>query len=669
MQQFRGTERFDDIRSFLVGLPALLLSVAVIAYAVDSYLPKQLFTNLVLGLSLTAYFLHRARQSWDGTTGTSYPRLLALVLLGLAAISIFSVGYVQFVFDRWLESGAFLVYNNADIVVGALLITLVTIVTADKFGWILGALVVVTILYGVGGPRLPGILTHGGISLETIVFKNTISLQGVYGFLTQIAATWVAIFVIFAGIVRMFGGFDLILQLTQRLEGTFSGAVPQTAVVSSMFMGTMMGGAGVNVAATGSFTIPLMQERGILGKHSGAIESVASTAGQVLPPIMGSAAFIMSDILGVPFADVAIAATIPALLYYSVASYGVYQWSVWYDWADSDEGDEENPPPEVDEGLNLSGTPDEPRSVFLLKSAQFLAPLVVLIYLLMILRFGPLFSGMYTILTLFATRLLYLLWREGVSLGPVRQYLGEIAGGLREGGTSAAPFVALLAALAVVINIFSATGLTNRITFALSALTGTSFIGILVISMILALLFGLGIPTPAAYLLVATIIAPVIVELATLHDFVVEPIVAHMFVFYYALLSAITPPVALAVAMAITISGADFVETAVESIRLGGPTFLIPFMFVFNPELIFWSFPATPIALIVQLVALMVALSVTMGVEFGRKLPLYERAFRAVLFLIIAFGPSLLVQVLGVGVFAVSLALRGGLPKVRSTKQ
>ena len=669
MERFQDSGGFDDIRSLLVGLPALLLSVAVIAYAVDSYLPKQLFTNLVLGLSLTAYFLDRALRTWDGDTAASYPRLLALVALGLTALSVGSVGYVHVVFERWLDTGAFVVYNNADIIVGALLIILVTVVTADKFGWILGALVVVTVVYGVGGPQLPGILAHGGISLETIVFKNTISLQGVYGFLTQIAATWVAIFVIFAGIVRMFGGFDLILQLTDRLEGAFSGAVPQTAVVSSMFMGTMMGGAGVNVAATGSFTIPLMQERDILGKHAGAIESVASTAGQVLPPIMGSAAFIMSDILGVPFADVAIAATIPALLYYSVTSYGVYQWSLWYDWSDSDEDDGTDSEPGSDTGTDVTGSADEPRSVFLLKSAQFLVPLVVLIYLLIILRFGPLYSGMYTILTLFATRFLFLLWQEGIGVGSVRQYLGEIAAGLREGGASAAPFVALLAALAVVINIFSATGLTNRITFALSALTGTSFVGILVISMILALLFGLGIPTPAAYLLVATIIAPVIVELATLQGFVVEPIVAHMFVFYYALLSAITPPVALAVAMAITISGAEFVETAVESIRLGGPTFLIPFMFVFNPELIFWSFPATPIALVVQFVALMVALSVTMGVEFGRKLPIYERVFRAALFLLIAFGPSLLVQVAGVGVFALAVALRGGLPKVRSASQ
>jgi TRAP transporter 4TM/12TM fusion protein len=666
MEQFQDSGGFDDRKSLLVGLPALVLSIAVIAYAIDSYLPKQLFTNLVLGLSLTAYFLDRARRTWDGETATAYARPVALAVLVLAALSVVSVGYVQVVFERWLDTGAFVVYNNADILVGALLIVLVTVVTADKFGWILGALVVVTVVYGVAGPRLPGILAHGGISLETIVFKNTISLQGVYGFLTQIAATWVAIFVIFAGIVRMFGGFDLILQLTDRLEGAFSGAVPQTAVVSSMFMGTMMGGAGVNVAATGSFTIPLMQERDILGKHAGAIESVASTAGQVLPPIMGSAAFIMSDILGVPFADVAIAATIPALLYYSVTSYGVYQWSLWYDWADSDE-EEADPEPATD--THLTDSADEPRSVFLLKSAQFLVPLVVLIYLLIVLRFGPLFSGMYTILSLFATRLLFLLWREGIGVGSVRQYLGEIAAGLREGGASAAPFVALLAALAVVINIFSATGLTNRITFALSGLTGTSLVGILVISMILALLFGLGIPTPAAYLLVATIIAPVIVELATVQGFVVEPIVAHMFVFYYALLSAITPPVALAVAMAITISGAEFVDTAVESVRLGGPTFLIPFMFVFNPELIFWSFPATPIALFVQFVALMVALSVTMGVEFGRKLPLYERAFRAALFLLIAFGPSLLVQVAGVGVFALTVALRGGLPRVRSAEQ
>ena len=441
--------------------------------------------------------------------------------------------------------------------------------------------------------------------------------------------------------------------------------VPQTAVVSSMLMGTMMGGAGVNVAATGSFTIPLMQDRGILGKHAGAIESVASTAGQVLPPIMGSAAFIMADILGVPFAEVAIAATIPALLYYSVTSYGVYQWSLRFNWAEKDSTIDATSVAEI---ADFEGA-DQSRTAFLLRSAQFLIPLVVLIYLLIIERFGPLYSGMYTIVTLFVTRFVYLLVFDGGRLAQVRQFVTEVAAGLREGGASAAPFVALLAALSVVINIFGATGLTNRITFALTALTGTSFIGILVISMVLALLFGLGIPTPAAYLLVATIIAPVIVEFASMTGFVVEPIVAHMFVFYFALLSAVTPPVALAVAMAITISGADFVETAVESIKLGGPTFLIPFMFVFNPELIFWSFPATPIAVATQFVALMVALSVTTGVEFGRELPTYERVFRAVLFFVIAFGPSLTIQVAGVALFVVLIVARGGVPRLRSTRQ
>ena len=646
----------DWVRSLVLGIPPILLSVAVIAYAMTSYLPKQLFTNLVLGLSLVTYFVNRALVPTGDSDGTiSRAVVVGSVLLLVASIG--SVAYVHVVFERWLETGAFVIYNNVDLLVGGTLIVLVTAVTSDKFGHFLGALVIATVLYGVGGPYLPGILSHGGISLETVVFKNTISLQGVYGFLTQIAATWVAIFVIFAGIVRRFGGFDLILELTERLEGSFSGAVPQTAVVSSMFMGTMMGGAGVNVAATGSFTIPLMQERGILGKHAGAIESVASTAGQVLPPIMGSAAFIMADILGIAFADVAIAAAIPAFLYYGVTSYGVYQWSLWYDW-ERDEVEEEP-----------SDEPEKSRRTFLLQSAQFIIPLVVLIYLLIVMRYGPLYSGLYTVLTLFATRLIYLLASEGLGLAQFRQYVREFLRGLRTGGESAAPFVALLAALAVVINIFGATGLTNRITFALSTLTGTSFVGILVISMILALLFGLGMPTPAAYLLVATIIAPVIVELGGVNNFIVEPIVAHMFVFYFALLSALTPPVALAVAMAINISGADFLETAIESIRLGGPTFLIPFVFVYNPSLIFWSFPETLIAVVVQSIGLIVALSVSMGVEFGRRLSWIERVLRAALFLVIAFGPSLTIQLAGVAVVALSVLLRGSVPQLRSASQ
>jgi len=642
------TRRSNTRRSpltYLIGTPGFLLSLAVIGFAIQSYLPKQLFTNLAIGLALTAYFLNGARTRWTRDSTSLSSRAVAVSYVALGAVSLLSIAYVQLVFQRWLTTGSMQIYTNLDLLVGGLLIVLVTVVTTDRFGRILGGLVLVTVLYGWAGPYLPWILGHGSLSFQTMIFKNTIALQGVYGFLTQIAATWVAIFVIFAGIVRSFGGFELIVDLAEGLRGRFRGAVPQTAVVSSMFMGTMTGGAGVNVVATGSFTIPLMKEQGIKGRHAGAIESVASTAGQVLPPIMGSAAFIMSDILGVHFATVAIAATIPAFLYYFVTSYGVYQWAITYDWEDDASDVEEAPADEGDQR-------------YLLRGLQFLVPLALLVYLLIFRRYGPLFSGLYTILALFVTRFVYTVVEDGIGVEQVVAYGREVVVGLKEGGESAAPFIALLATLAVVINIFSSTGLSNRITFALTGLTGTSFVGILVISMVIALLFGLGMPTPAAYLLVATIIAPVVVQLGKLHGFAIQPLTAHMFVFYFAMLSALTPPVALAIAMAVTISGSGFLTTAKESLRLGGPTFLIPFVFVFNPELLYWSFPATPISFVVQLVGLVVALSASMGVEFGRRLPVYERVVRAALFLVIAFGPGLLVKGIGIVLFALLFQFR-----------
>jgi TRAP transporter 4TM/12TM fusion protein len=454
-----------------------------------------------------------------------------------------------------------------------------------------------------------------------LIVRQTVVLSGIFGFLSRIGATWIAIFIIFAGIVEGYGGFEYIRKIGAALARRSRSMVAQTAIVASMFMGTMMGSSASNVATTGSFTIPLMKRQGISTRTAGAAEALASTGGQILPPIMGTAAFIMADILGISFGTVALGATIPAILYYVAVSLGIH-------YAIRKEGfvsETDSASVDTEALLDIDELPD--RRTLALQGVQYLIPVSVLVVLLMILQYGPMNAGLYTIASLLVVRAV----KAGFNRTPV-EFVTNTVRGLYIGGKNLAPFMAILASLGIVIDIISGTGLGHTIAISTVQFAGQNVAIIVVVVMIVCLLFGLGLPTPAAYVLVATILAPLLIEQG------VQPLPAHLFIFYFALLSAITPPVALAVAVAVGVSGGNFYRTAKKTLQIGGPLFVLPYLFLLNPAVVLVEYPDALVQFVALGSAVVSAVSALLGVNGSRILSYPERAGFAAVFVLVAAG-------------------------------
>ncbi|MGQ4557330.1 TRAP transporter fused permease subunit [Halobellus sp. GM3] len=604
---------------------AILTSTAVISYAfVGTTIPVRVYMNLILGGCLVVYYLSRAtapirlKFEDDGSiTRTVYDswreRFTHVWYIVAGSLGATASVYVHINFERWVSEGQLFIFNNTDILIGVILIVLVIDITYRSFGALLAGTVVVSLLYGHFGNQAPGLLQHSGLSIDRLIARNTIAFDGLYGSLLELGVTWVAIFLIFAGFIESNDGFDYVKQMSRQIARFSRSGVAQGALVSSMVIGMVMGGSATNVATTGSFTIPMMKSNNIPGRFAAAAESMASTGGQILPPVMGLAAFLMANFVGMPYREIIVAALIPALLFYVILALGIHLAVLKNGWSVKLE--------------NVTKTAEEDK-MSIWGGLQYGIPLVGLIYGLMVMNLPIMLAGGYTILIFLVFRSIYLMID-----GRLLDIISGIIMGLWDGAEKLAPFVGLLAALGIVVNVLSFSGLGQRISITLLTVSGGSLLITLFIVAFVSILFGLGLPTPAAYIVVATIVAPALIRLG------VQPLVAHMYVFYFAMLSSITPPIAVAVAVACRIADVEFFEAAKATLTLGGPVYFIPFLFVFYPSLLTWSVPNVIIAALVAMVSL-IALTVAFTGYSGRSvLRSYLRA--SIVFFVtgIIFGP------------------------------
>ena len=406
------------------GVVGILLSLVVVYYAINpTSMPRRMMANLVLGAGVFIYYFERAHERRTGAEVLAARDKLAVGGNAVAAVAgLLAASYVHLNYYRWVENSRLLVYNNVDLLVGAAIMLLVLDITYRSFGRAITGAVLLALAYGVLGASLPGFLQHRGLSIAELIARETIVLGGVYGSLLQIAATWVAIFILFAGFVEAHGGFDYIHRLGLRVGTLSRSGVAQSSVISSMVIGMLTGGAAVNVALTGSFTIPLMKDNNIPPRIAGAIESMASSGGQILPPIMGLAAFLIADFIGVQYADVVVAALLPAVLFYGLIAVSVHILIVSSGWV-----------PRIDQSQldeNLTGS----LAAFLLEGLQFLLPLAVLMYMLVGLELPIMLAGSYTIAAFLLLRALFNvspLSDEAVTAGTATQFVVDSIEGLR----------------------------------------------------------------------------------------------------------------------------------------------------------------------------------------------------------------------------------------------
>ena len=473
------------------------------------------------------------------------------------------------------------VFNSMDVIMGIATIVLVLYLTWKYLGPALPLLAILFIAYAKWGNMIPGYFGNKGYSVKRIVTQLYLGYEGIYGTAIAAVCTYIVLYIIFGGLLGAIGATEVFSDLANALVGHVRGGPAKVAVVASSLFGTMSGSVTANVVGTGSFTIPMMKKSGYSSEFAGAVEATASCGGQIMPPVMGVAAFIIAEYLGTPYSYVLKSAVIPALLYFI----GVF---VAVDLHSARSG--------------LNGLPKNQLPVFketFKHGWPFLIPLVLMIYLLAVLQVT---NSRGALLGNLCCLVIGLLLMRTKCINPILDSLVDSA-------KSLVPVALGTATAGIVIGMFSLTGLGFKLSSALIALSGGNVFVLLLLTMIAALILGMGLPTVAAYILLATLVVPALTEMDVL------PIAAHLFVFYFGVISNITPPVCLGVFAACGIAHSKPLPTAWNAVKLAIPAFIVPYVFVYDSALLLKD--ASPLECIYSLgVVLIGVLSLSMGV-FG----------------------------------------------------
>jgi len=538
------------------------------------------YTVWLWTISLGVYWLKNARED-----DRDWVRYLSVALATVAvACGLYMI--LNFRAFRITRVG---VYNDVDLVVGTVIIVITIVSAYAEYGLVLTTVAVGALVYGIFGQYLLGIFEHAGLG-ERVITVNSVEFSGVFGIVTQAAARWVYIFLIYAGIMKTMGALDLFIQLGIRAGRYVSSGVSQIAVISSLIIGSISGSAPANTALTGSFTIPMMKRRGIKKETAAAIESVASSGGQIMPPVMGIVAFIMADLLAVSYTDIIIMAFVPGVMFYLMVVFSVHLISDRMERR----GDAQLDVTDLDEN---SITDDEGNTITVMPTRELLievTPVTIsfglLVAVLVISRINPARAAFWTILALIGVNAVKNLLTREEGVSAVRSLANEIdtfGDGLYQGTITMAPITIIVAALNIIITIFNVTGFGNRISLQLVGLADVSFFLFLGVLTVVIIFLGMGMPTIAAYLITVAVAVPALVQFGF-----PEP-VAHFFVLYVAVFSNVTPPVAFTCAVACNIAESDFVATCVDAMKVGVAMIVLPFLILYNPKLIEFVFPDT----------------------------------------------------------------------------
>ncbi len=549
------------------------------------------------------------------------PTVLDLVLI---VLTIVTFGYLIANYTRIVRGGGFL--TSTELVVAAVGLLLV-LEAARRAGGTLAVLGVIFFAYNFFGEWIPGQLGHNGFTLRRVLGHMFWGSQGIFGVGIGVSATYIFIFVLFGAFLKYSGFSKFINDFSLTLVGQSPGGPAKVAVIASALMGMINGSAVANVATTGTITIPLMKRTGYKKEFAGAVEAVASTGGQFTPPIMGAVGFVMAEFLGISYTKVLIAAIIPAFLYYLGLLFAVHFEA---------------------KRLGLSGLSKEniPNAMQVVKEQGHLViPLVVLIAL-MFMGYTPLFAA---VISIFVTVAASWLRKE------TRMDLKTIIQATAEGAIGAVSVGVCCVMIGVIIGTVSLTGLGLSMGYLILQVVGEGQIylaGVMV--MIMSIILGMGVPGVAAYVIVAAVAIPVLVEVG------VNEMAAHMFCLIYACLSNITPPVAMSSYVAAGIADSDQTKTSLIAVKLGLVGFILPFFFLDNPVLLLG---VTNVGWMVSLKAAITASVGTIALAAGLNGYLFKKCSIAerVLLVVSAIAmihPGAMTDIIGVAVLAAIMLLQ-----------
>jgi TRAP transporter 4TM/12TM fusion protein len=578
---------------------------------------------------LTFRFRSEKNQRTDFSEEIHRIPVMDYILAVLACLSV-----LYFVFD-WtgitMRAGLPI---RRDIVISIILIVLLLEATRRAIGPALAIIAVLFTLYAFFGSCMPSLFAFRGVSLRRYLSQIALSTEGIYGIPLYVSANTVFLFVLLGSMLDKVGAGHFFNDLAISLLGRFKGGAAKAAIVSSGLTGLVSGSSIANVVTTGTFTIPLMKKVGYPGKIAAATEVAASTNGQLMPPIMGAAAFIIAEYLGIDYLDVVKAAAIPAFVSYFALFYIAHLEA---------------------SKLGMKGLPksDIPSFLKVLKNGfHYLIPLIVLIYELIITRHSPNLAAFNSILVLVAITvvrdIIRALKNSTALTKAVVKSLCTIAEGLIAGSRNMLTVALATATAGIVVGVVFM-GISGMVVEIVAGLSFGYIFPLLLITAVASLILGMGLPTTATYIVMASITVPVIRELspATSIGFIlIPPIAAHLFCFYFGILADDTPPVGLAAYAAAAIAKSDPIQTGVQGFIYDLRTAVIPFMFVFNAELVLYQINNWPQALLIFIMAIFGALAFTNAVQgwFITKNKWYEIPLFLIASLIL-FWPAVITRI------------------------
>ena len=531
-------------RGLLISVWLVLMSLFQLYTSTYGLMTTNIQRTYHLGFAMAAiFFLYPSRRG-SPRDRFSVPDML------LAAASLVVNGYLIVNFNAIVSRGAKVTVIEYYLGIAAILLVLEA--GRRVLGYGLPVLASVFLLYCHYGRYAPGLFMHRGYPVERIIQHMYLVPEGIYGTALGVSATFVFLFILFGAFLNESGGAQFFNDLALSAAGRMTGGPAKVAIFASGLLGTINGSSIANTATTGAFTIPLMKKVGYKPYFAGAVEAAASPGGQIMPPVMGAAAFIMSEFLGVSYAWIIKAAIVPAILYY----FGIFM-SVHF----------------VAKKEKLKGLPREmlPDIKTVMKSrGHLIVPIIIVIFLLVTGR-TPVFSAFWGTLSVIAVSCI----RKETRMSP-----SKILAALEAGARSALGVAIACAIVGFVIGTSSLTGLGLTISNNLVELAGGNVLLTLILAMIGSLILGMGLPTTANYIVTSTIVAPALIKLEIL------PIAAHMFVFYFGIIADITPPVCLAAFTGAGIAGASPAKTGLTATKLAIAAFILPYMFVYSPQLL-----------------------------------------------------------------------------------
>ena len=494
-----------------------------------------------------------------------------LTLLDYATVIVAAASALYLAYDYTGISNRMGAPNTTDIVMGVVLLVMLLEGARRSLGIALPIVAIVFILYSFFGPYMPDLIAFKGVSVNRFIGQITMSTEGIYGIPLDVSATIVFLFVLFGAMLEKAGAGEYFVHLAFSVLGRFRGGPAKAAVLASGLTGLVSGSSIANVVTTGTFTIPLMKRSGYPDYMAGSVEVACSTNGQIMPPIMGAAAFIIAEYCNMPYLEVVKAAFIPAIISYIALMYITHVEAT---------------------KLGLKGMKKEDIPPFwstFFKGVHYIIPLVFLIGELVVLRHSPQLAAFYAILVLMALIVIQNIIqakRKNISFGlAIKDALEIIWNALVAGGKSMMGIGVAVAAAGIIVGVVTM-GLGGIITEVIDTIAQGNFVAILVLTAIASLILGMGLPTTATYIVLASLTANVIVTLGARSGIVFPLIAAHLFVFFFGIIADDTPPVGLAAYAAAAIAGADPIKTGVKGFSYDIRTAILPFMFMYNTDLL-----------------------------------------------------------------------------------